>query len=199
MKRDPSALKYAGAGVLATLAGMAAGHLVAATMNPASSPVLAVGSTVIDLTPTPVKEFAVREFGTRDKPILIGSVMLVTLVLAGLAGLLARRRLPLGAGLLLLLVATSGVLALRRPFAIATDAVPALAAAVVGIGVLAGLVLPDADPRVVVSRRSPPRFQRRARNEPVSKPLTAPAAAPSWSAARPSPCSPGAWAGSASG
>ena len=141
MKRDPSALKYAGAGVLATLAGMAAGHLVAATMNPASSPVLAVGSTIIDLTPTPVKEFAVREFGTRDKPILIGSVMLVTLVLAGLAGLLARRRLPLGAGLLLVLVATSGVLALRRPFAVATDAVPALAAAVVGVGVLTGLVL----------------------------------------------------------
>jgi DMSO/TMAO reductase YedYZ molybdopterin-dependent catalytic subunit len=141
MKRDPSALKYAGAGVLATLAGMAAGHLVAATMNPASSPVLAVGSTVIDLTPTPLKEFAVREFGTRDKPILIGSVVLVTLLIAGLAGLLARRRLPLGAGLLLVLVATSGVLALRRPFAIATDAVPALAAAVVGVGVLVGLIL----------------------------------------------------------
>ena len=63
MKRDLSVLTYAGAGVLATLAGMAAGHLVAALLDPASSPVLAVGSTVIDLTPTPVKEVAVRELG----------------------------------------------------------------------------------------------------------------------------------------
>src|SRR5688572_33128624 len=98
MKRLLPALEYAGAGVLATLAGMSAGHVVAAAMNPASSPVLAVGSTVIDLTPTPMKEWAVREFGTRDKPILVGSVMLVTLLLTAVAGVIARRRFPVGAG-----------------------------------------------------------------------------------------------------
>ena len=42
--------------------------------DPASSPVLAVGSTVIDLTPTPLKEWAIAQFGTADKPILVGSV-----------------------------------------------------------------------------------------------------------------------------
>ena len=68
---------------------MAAGHLVAALLSPSSSPVLAVGSTVIDLTPTPLKEYAVREFGTKDKAILVGSVMAVTLLLAALAGALA--------------------------------------------------------------------------------------------------------------
>ena len=47
-------------GVLATLVGVAAAHLVAALTVPAASPVLAVGSTVIDLTPTPVKEWAIR-------------------------------------------------------------------------------------------------------------------------------------------
>ena len=36
---------------------------------------LAVGSTVIDLTPTPLKEYAVREFGTADKAILLSSVI----------------------------------------------------------------------------------------------------------------------------
>ena len=65
MKTVLPALKYAAAGVLATLAGMSAGHLVAAAMNPASSPVLAVGSTVIDLTPTPMKEWAVRSSAPR--------------------------------------------------------------------------------------------------------------------------------------
>ncbi|MDP3894610.1 MAG: oxidoreductase, partial [Nocardioides sp.] len=86
-----STLAHAGAGVLATVVGLAAGHLVAAVTNPASSPVLAVGSTVIDLTPTPVKEWAIAQFGTADKPILIGSVLLGTLALAALAGVLARR------------------------------------------------------------------------------------------------------------
>ncbi len=140
MTRILPALKYAGAGVLATLAGMSAGHLVASALNPASSPVLAVGSTVIDLTPTPMKEWAVREFGTKDKPILIGSVMLVTLLLTAVAGVIARRRFPVGAAILGLLVAVSGVLALLRPFALATDVVPAIAALVIGVATLAVLV-----------------------------------------------------------
>src|SRR6266540_1561479 len=72
----PSRLACAAFGVLATITGPAVGHLVAAATDPASSPVLAVGSTVIDLTPTPVKDWAVAEFGTKDKPILIGSVLL---------------------------------------------------------------------------------------------------------------------------
>ena len=41
------------AGILAALAGTAVGHLVAALTVPASSPVLAVGTAVINLTPTP--------------------------------------------------------------------------------------------------------------------------------------------------
>lgn len=115
---------------------MAAGHMVASLMRPDSSPVLAVGATVIDLTPTPLKEYAVREFGTKDKPILVGSVMAVTLLLSMVAGVLAQRRFPTGAGLLLILVGTAGVAALTRPMAGARDIVPALSTAVVGLAVL---------------------------------------------------------------
>ena len=140
MKRHLAALPYAVAGVLATLAGMAAGHLVAATLDPAASPVLAVGSTVIDLTPTPVKELAVRELGTKDKPVLVGSVVLVTLLVSAVAGMLARRRFVLGAGILVALVAVAGVLALLRPFARPADVLPAVVAAVVGLGALWFLV-----------------------------------------------------------
>src|SRR5215212_5847887 len=96
---------YAAYGVLATLLGVAAGHLVAAVTDPAASPVLAVGSTVIDLTPTPAKEWAVARFGTDDKAILVGSVLVVVLLLATVAGVLARRRFALGAGVLVALVA----------------------------------------------------------------------------------------------
>ncbi len=110
-------LTYAAYGVLATLLGVATGHLVASLTDPASSPVLAVGSTVIDLTPTPVKEWAVAQFGTKDKPILIGSVFAGVLVLSAVAGVLARRRFLLGAGLLVALVALAGAAALSRPTA----------------------------------------------------------------------------------
>ena len=130
-------LLFAALGVMATLVGMAAGHLVAALLNPAASPVLAVGSTVIDLTPTPVKEWAIAQFGSADKPILIGSVLLGTLVLAGIAGLLAQRSFVLGASLVLVLVGLAGAAALARPAATVVDALPAIAAALAGLGSLA--------------------------------------------------------------
>jgi len=133
MKRPSrSALLHALAGILAATFGMAAAHLVASLLNPQSSPVLAVGAAVIDATPTPMKEWAVRNFGTNDKPILIGNVLLITLIAAGIAGVLARRRLRLGLSITFVLVALAGAAALRRPTAELRDVVPALVAALLG-------------------------------------------------------------------
>jgi DMSO/TMAO reductase YedYZ molybdopterin-dependent catalytic subunit len=129
-------LSYAVFGVLATVVGVALGHLVAALTNPAASPVLAVGSQVIDLTPTPMKEWAIAQFGTNDKAILIGSVFLGVLGLAAVAGLVARRRFVLGAGMLVVLVAVAAYTALSRPAADAADVIPSLAAAVAGVAAL---------------------------------------------------------------
>ncbi|MCY7395575.1 MAG: molybdopterin-dependent oxidoreductase [Nocardioides sp.] len=129
-------LPYAFFGVLATLVGMAAGHLVASLLNPASSPVLAVGSTVIDATPTPMKEWAIRNFGTADKLILIGSVVIVVLILAAVAGIVSRTRFRVGAGILVLLVAVATLAAVLRPSAGVTDAVPGVVTAVAGVATL---------------------------------------------------------------
>ncbi|MFN8192899.1 MAG: molybdopterin-dependent oxidoreductase [Nocardioidaceae bacterium] len=142
MRRTDTALAALG-GAVAALVGASAGHLVAAATDPAASPVLAVGSTVIDLTPTPVKEWAVARFGTADKPILVGSVLVVTLLLAALAGVVARRRPAAGLGVLAVLAVAAAGAALTRPAAVALDAVPSLVTAVVG-----GLTL------WLVSRRS---------------------------------------------
>jgi hypothetical protein len=95
--RVTSRLRFALYGVLAALAGTGVGHLVAALTEPAASPVLAVGELVIDHTPTPVKNWAIVHLGTHDKTILVGSVLAGVLVLAGVAGLLARRSFRLGA------------------------------------------------------------------------------------------------------
>ncbi|WP_344734310.1 molybdopterin-dependent oxidoreductase [Nocardioides fonticola] len=129
-------------GVLATLVGIAAGHLVSALLVPSSSPVLAVGSAVIDATPTPMKEWAIRNFGSKDKTILVGSVLIVVLLLSAVAGLLARRRFRNGAILQVVLVAVAAYAAITRPTAGAEDLVPSLvtaAAGVAALGVLARL------------------------------------------------------------
>jgi DMSO/TMAO reductase YedYZ molybdopterin-dependent catalytic subunit len=127
-------------GLLSAIVGVAAGHLAASLLEPGSSPVLVVGSTVIDLTPTPMKEWAIRQFGENDKTVLVGSVLLGVLVLAAIAGLVARRRFAYGAGLLVLLVAIPAVAAVTRPGASALDVVPSLVAAAAGVGSLAWLV-----------------------------------------------------------
>ena len=131
---------HAGFGVLSALVGVAAGHLVASLLEPAASPVLVVGSAVVDRTPTPMKEWAIRQFGTNDKAVLVGSVLLGVLVLAAVAGLLARRRFAYGAGLLVVLVAIPAWAAVARTGAAASDVVPSLVAALAGVGALAWLV-----------------------------------------------------------
>src|SRR3954470_5542574 len=122
--RVTSRLRFALYGVLAALAGTGIGHLVAALTEPEASPVLAVGELVIDHTPTPVKNWAIAHFGSHDKTILVGSVLVGVLVLAAFAGLLARRAFRLGAGLLVVLVAIALYAVLSRPVVTATDPLP---------------------------------------------------------------------------
>lgn len=121
-------LSSAGIGILSVLVGVAAGHLAAAATEPAASPVIAVGTTVIDLTPTPLKEWAIAQFGTHDKTILVGSVLLGVVLLAAVAGLLAARRFAYGAVLLVALVVI--------PALVAPNPMPSLVSGVAGIGAL---------------------------------------------------------------
>src|ERR1700716_1123703 len=65
------------AGVLALAAALAAGHLIAAFIGLNASPYLAVGNSAIDLTPLPLKNFAVETFGIYDKPVLLGGMAVV--------------------------------------------------------------------------------------------------------------------------
>jgi DMSO/TMAO reductase YedYZ molybdopterin-dependent catalytic subunit len=127
---------YAVSGALAATAGTAAGHLVAAAVNPGASPVVAVGATVVDATPTPVKEWAVSTLGTADKPVLLTSVAVVTLLASAGIGLLARRHRTLALVLLGVLTVLAAAAALARPTSTPADVLPALAAAAVGVTVL---------------------------------------------------------------
>ena len=78
-------------GLLGVAAALAAGHLVAAFIDPNASPFLAVGNAAIDLTPAWLKEFAVTAFGTADKLVLLTGMGAFLVVVAAVAGLLSRR------------------------------------------------------------------------------------------------------------
>jgi len=131
---------YAVGGLLAAASGAAAGHLVAAFVAPEASPVLAVGSQVIDATPTPVKEWAVATMGTADKPVLIGSVAVVTLIFAAVAGLVSRSRPTVGRLMIVVLAALAAAAAVLRPTAGQTAVIPGLVTGLVGVLVLGALL-----------------------------------------------------------
>ena len=80
-------------GLLAGGAALAAGELVAVFAGAASAPAVAVGEWAIDLAPTAVKEFAIREFGTHDKTALLTGVYVILALISAAAGVLARRHL----------------------------------------------------------------------------------------------------------
>ena len=82
-------LRGAAAGVAAAGLGVAVAELLAAATRPQAGPLVAVGGAVIDATPTPIKEFAVRELGTADKPVLLGTIALVLALFTVVVGVLA--------------------------------------------------------------------------------------------------------------
>src|ERR1700743_134561 len=56
-----------------------------------ASPYLAVGDVVVNHTPAWLKEFAVSNFGTNDKLVLLSTMGVVLVVLGALARILSRR------------------------------------------------------------------------------------------------------------
>lgn len=131
---------YAVSGLLAAAVGMAVGHVVAALMEPAASPVLAVGSAVIDATPPAVKDWAVATLGTADKPVLVGAVSLVTLAVAAGIGLLARQRLTLALLGIVGLAAVAGLAAVRAVGSGVGAVAPAVLCGIAGVATLSALV-----------------------------------------------------------
>jgi DMSO/TMAO reductase YedYZ molybdopterin-dependent catalytic subunit len=80
-------------GLLAAGAALAVGELVAVFAGAASAPAVVVGEWAIDLAPTAVKEFAIREFGTHDKRALLVGVYVIVALVSAAAGVIARRNL----------------------------------------------------------------------------------------------------------
>lgn len=84
------------AGVVSAGVFLAVAELVALVVARESSPLLAVGSFVIDIVPQPLKEFAISAFGEYDKPVLLAGLGLAVVVASAIAGVLQLWRPPLG-------------------------------------------------------------------------------------------------------
>jgi DMSO/TMAO reductase YedYZ molybdopterin-dependent catalytic subunit len=125
--------------VLAAAVAIGTAQLVAGLTAPASSPVLAVGQAAIDLTPLPVKNFAISAFGTADKTVLLGGILVVLALYAAVVGIVAVRRLAFGMWGLGLFAFIGLWAALTRPGSTADYLWPTLVGAAAGAFTLARL------------------------------------------------------------
>ncbi|MFC9282814.1 molybdopterin-dependent oxidoreductase [Streptomyces collinus] len=138
-------------GVLVGFASLAVAELVAAAVRPQAGPVIAVGGASIDATPAPVKDWAIRHFGTNDKLVLQLGILAVLAVLALVLGAMAVRFRRVGAAGVLLFGGIGAAAAVSRPDSTGfSDALPSVVGAVAGALLLYALV-----GRLTKVRRSP--------------------------------------------
>ena len=124
-------------------AGLAAGavalgvtQLAAAFFSPAADARTAVGTSVINLTPGPLKEWAIQTFGTNDKTFLTVMVVVVISALIAVAAIWERARIPLGS-LALAAGGLAGSLAvLSQPGSSVVDLIPTVLGMLCGIAAL---------------------------------------------------------------
>src|SRR6478736_8512522 len=83
-------------GVLTALFALGIAEVIASFIDDQSSPLVAVGSALIDATPEWLKSFAIRTFGVNDKRALIVGMVVVILILAAVLGIASIRRPRIG-------------------------------------------------------------------------------------------------------
>ncbi|MDT5129095.1 MAG: hypothetical protein QOH54_4739 [Mycobacterium sp.] len=120
-------------GVAAAAVALGVSALVAVPFGPSADSRTAVGSTVIDLTPGPAKEWAIQTFGTADKLFLSAMVLIVIGTVAAVAAQWERSRIPVGSVVIALAAVAGSAAVLTRADASLIDVVPTLIGAVCGI------------------------------------------------------------------
>ncbi|MEP6481404.1 MAG: molybdopterin-dependent oxidoreductase [Rhodoglobus sp.] len=128
-------------GVIGALSALAVAEAFAALMVlPASSPLFAVGSFVIDIVPGWFKAAVIALFGTADKIVLLVALGIVVLVLAVVVGMLQFRRPPWGVVLLVVVGLFATLAASTRADASGFWAIPSLVGTVAGVFVLRAVI-----------------------------------------------------------
>lgn len=123
-------------GLLAAASALAASEGLAALFGLRESPVLAVGQSVIKLTPGPIAEAIIGVVGHADRPLAVTSVVIAILLLGMVVGRwwLSRRLWAYAVIAVLVVIASAAVLA--RPYGDAGGVLVCVAAGGVVVGVL---------------------------------------------------------------
>ena len=139
---DNSRGRWALAGVVAGVAGLATSYLTASLLSIREAPVVAVADLVIRLTPGPLAEAAIGLVGTADKPLLVVGILLVVVLVFGGIGRLAVRSWWAPAVGFGLLAVVGAVAVLSLAGTTATSLVPVLVGFVTWVVVLSAVGAP---------------------------------------------------------
>lgn len=108
-----------------------------------------LGNWVIDVVPTPIKDWAIATFGTNDKLVLLIGIAVVTIILGGAVGVVARNRFWIGTAVFVGFGVVAVLAAVRDPnISVGIAVIPAGLAAITGIAALQWLHgrAPEPDP-----------------------------------------------------
>ncbi|ORB71903.1 molybdopterin-dependent oxidoreductase [Mycobacterium scrofulaceum] len=124
------------AGVAAASLALGVAQLVGIPFGARADARAAIGSAVVDLTPGPIKEWAIQTLGSLDKLFLAVAVLVVIAAIAAIAGTLETRRRPLGSAAIAAAGALGCVAVLSRQGATPLDTIPTIAGTACGVTAL---------------------------------------------------------------
>jgi DMSO/TMAO reductase YedYZ molybdopterin-dependent catalytic subunit len=127
-------------GVLSGAIAIGIGQLLGGLTGPVGTPVVAVGQLAVDDTPSPIREFAIRHFGSHDKEVLVTGILVVLAIFAAGIGVLAMRKLWYGLAGIGLFAVVGVVAVSTRPTVRPADVLPTLAGAALAAVVMTVLV-----------------------------------------------------------
>ncbi|WP_375481552.1 molybdopterin-dependent oxidoreductase [uncultured Mycobacterium sp.] len=124
------------AGVAAASVSLGVAQLVGIPFGARADARAAIGSVAVDVTPGPIKEWAIQTLGSLDKLFVAVVVLAVIATIAAIAGTLETQRRPYGSAA----IGAAGVLGciavLWRQGATALDTIPTVAGAACGVATL---------------------------------------------------------------
>ncbi|AUZ35914.1 oxidoreductase [Arthrobacter sp. PGP41] len=124
------------AGAVAAAVVLAVAELLGAFFTARATPLIALGSTFIDFTPSWLKDFAIATFGTNDKAALFAGMGVTIAVLACVLGVVAYRRWALGVLGVLAMGAVIVASVVTRAGVGPADALPSVAGTLAGLASL---------------------------------------------------------------
>lgn len=130
----------AASGVLAALVTLAVAEVIAVFVGASSSPLFAVGSWIVDLTPPGFKEWMISVFGTNDKLVLFICLGALVVVLGGAIGVAEDRAPHVGLVGLGVVAAVAILAVVTRAGASVWWIAPTLVGAIVGVLALHGAI-----------------------------------------------------------